>query len=165
MWCADEWKDYTLIDAAGGEKLEYWKNVLLRRPDPQAIWTERSAERLWNKTDATYRRSSSGGGHWEIFNKKMPERWTVSYKDLTFNIKPMGFKHTGLFPEQAVNWDWFSEIIKKAEKPVRILMLIFGGLNYKISAILHAIRHLFMKNIPEIWRYSQHFVPLQHQMN
>ena len=123
MWCADEWKDYILIDAAGGEKLEYWKNVLLRRPEPQAIWSGKADERLWNKTDATYRRSNKGGGHWEIFNKKMPERWTVSYKNLTFNIKPMGFKHTGLFPEQAVNWDWFSEIIKKAEKPVRVLNL------------------------------------------
>lgn len=123
MWCADEWKDYTLIDAAGGEKLEYWRNVLLRRPEPQAIWSEKSNERLWNKTDATYRRSSTGGGHWEIFNKKMPERWQVSYKNLTFNIKPMGFKHTGLFPEQAVNWDWFSELIKKAEKPVNVLNL------------------------------------------
>lgn len=123
MWCADEWKDYILIDAAGGEKLEYWKNILLRRPEPQAIWTEKSSERLWNKTDATYKRSNTGGGHWETYNKKMPMRWTVNYKNLTFNIKPMGFKHTGLFPEQAVNWDWFSELIKNAEKPVRVLNL------------------------------------------
>ena len=123
MWCADGWNDYILVDAAGGEKLEYWKNVLLRRPEPQAIWGGRSDERLWNKSDATYKRSSSGGGHWEIYNKKMPERWTVSYKNLTFNIKPMGFKHTGLFPEQAVNWDWFSELIKNAKKPVRVLNL------------------------------------------
>ena len=86
MWCADNWKDYILIDASGGEKLEYWKNILLRRPDPQAIWTQRENEKLWNKTDATYRRSASGGGHWDIFNKKMPERWTVGYNDLTFNI-------------------------------------------------------------------------------
>lgn len=123
MWCADNWKDYILIDAAGGEKLEYWKNILLRRPDPQAIWTERQEQGLWSKTDATYRRSSSGGGHWEIFNKRMPERWTVSYKNLTFNIKPMGFKHTGLFPEQAVNWDWFSELIREAKRPVKVLNL------------------------------------------
>ena len=123
MWCADEWKDYTLIDASGGEKLEYWRNILLRRPDPQAIWTERAEVQLWNKTDATYRRSSSGGGHWEIFNKRMPDRWTVSYKNLTFNIKPMGFKHTGLFPEQAVNWDWFSELIREAGRPIRVLNL------------------------------------------
>lgn len=123
MWCADEWKDYILIDAAGGEKLEYWKNILLRRPEPQAVWTEKSNTALWGKTDATYKRSNTGGGHWEIFNKKMPERWTVGYKNLTFNIKPMGFKHTGLFPEQAVNWDWFSELIKNAEKPVSVLNL------------------------------------------
>lgn len=123
MWCADEWKDYILIDAAGGEKLEYWKNILLRRPEPQAVWTEKSHTALWSKTDATYKRSNTGGGHWEVFNKKMPERWTVSYKNLVFNIKPMGFKHTGLFPEQAVNWDWFSELIKNAEKPVSVLNL------------------------------------------
>lgn len=123
MWCANEWKDYILIDAAGGEKLEYWKNILLRRPDPQAIWTKKERTGLWSKTDATYKRSSSGGGHWEIFNKKMPERWTVSYKDLTFNIKPMGFKHTGLFPEQAVNWDWFSRLIKEANRPIKVLNL------------------------------------------
>ena len=123
MWCADEWQDYILIDAANGEKLEYWKNVLLRRPEPQAVWTEKSSAALWNKTDATYKRSSTGGGHWEVFNKKIPDRWTVSYKNLTFNIKPMGFKHTGLFPEQAVNWDWFSGLIKNAQKPVKVLNL------------------------------------------
>ena len=123
MWYSEDWKDYILIDAAGGEKLEYWGNVLLRRPDPQAIWTEKSKTVLWTNTDATYHRSKSGGGSWEYFNKKMPQRWTVRYKNLTFNIKPMGFKHTGLFPEQAVNWDWFSEIIKNEKRPVRILNL------------------------------------------
>ncbi len=123
MWCADNWKDYILLDASGGEKLEYWGDVLLRRPEPQAIWTKRDSEKLWTKTDATYHRSSSGGGHWEFFNKKMPSQWTVRYKELTFNIKPMGFKHTGLFPEQAVNWDWFSELIKREERPVSVLNL------------------------------------------
>lgn len=123
MWYSDYWKDYKLIDAAGGEKLEYWGNVLLRRPDPQAIWTQKSKTPLWNKTDATYHRSNSGGGRWEFFNKRMPERWTVGYKNLTFNIKPMGFKHTGLFPEQAVNWDWFSELIKKENRPIKVLNL------------------------------------------
>lgn len=123
MWLADEWKDYNLIDSADGEKLEYWGKILLRRPDPQAIWTEKTEKDLWNKTDAWYHRSDKGGGNWQYFNKKMPERWTVGYKNLTFNIKPMGFKHTGLFPEQAVNWDWFSELIKKAQKPVRVLNL------------------------------------------
>lgn len=123
MWIADNWKDYRLIDASDGEKLEYWGNVLLRRPDPQAVWTEKSEHHLWNKTDAWYHRSNSGGGHWEYFNKRMPKSWTVNYRELTFNIKPMGFKHTGLFPEQAVNWDWFSDIIKNAKRPVRVLNL------------------------------------------
>ncbi len=122
MWIADNWKDYRLIDSASGEKLEYWGKHLLRRPDPQAVWSVKSEKTLWNKTDARYHRSSSGGGKWEFF-KKLPERWTIGYKDLTFNIKPMGFKHTGLFPEQAVNWDWFSELIKNAKKPVRVLNL------------------------------------------
>ncbi len=123
MWLADNWKDYNLIDSAGGEKLEYWGKILLRRPDPQAIWTEKSETDLWNKTDAWYHRSDKGGGSWQYFNKKMPERWTVNYKNLIFNIKPMGFKHTGLFPEQAVNWDWFSELIKSAGRPIRVLNL------------------------------------------
>ena len=123
MRLADNWKDYNLIDSAGGEKLEYWGDILLRRPDPQAIWTEKTEKKLWNKTDAWYHRSDKGGGSWQYFNKKMPERWTVIYKNLTFNIKPMGFKHTGLFPEQAVNWDWFSDLIKNAGRPIRVLNL------------------------------------------
>ena len=123
MWLADKWKDYNLIDSADGEKLEYWGDILLRRPDPQAIWTEKSEEKLWNKTDAWYHRSDKGGGNWQYFNKKMPGRWTVSYRELTFNIKPMGFKHTGLFPEQAVNWDWFSELIKNENREIRVLNL------------------------------------------
>ena len=123
MWLADKWADYRLIDSADGEKLEYWGNYLLRRPDPQAVWTYKSEEKLWDETDATYHRSKSGGGSWEFFNKKLPERWTVNYRNLTFNIKPMGFKHTGLFPEQAVNWDWFSDLIQKANRPVKVLNL------------------------------------------
>jgi 23S rRNA (cytosine1962-C5)-methyltransferase len=123
MWTSHEWRDYRLIDSAGSEKLEYWGDYLLRRPEPQAIWTNRCEKEFWRKADAKYHRSNSGGGHWEFFNKRIPERWQISYRNLTFNIKPMGFKHTGLFPEQAVNWDWFSELIKKREKPVRILNL------------------------------------------
>ena len=144
MWYSKDWKDYNLIDASGGEKLEYWGNILLRRPDPQAIWTERSGGMLWNKTDATYHRSTSGGGHWEFFNKKMPERWTVRYKNLTFNIKPMGFKHTGLFPEQAVNWDWFSEIIKNAQRPVKVLNLFAytGGATVAATAAGAEVCHV-----------------------
>lgn len=123
MWQTDGWKDYRLIDTSNGEKLEYWGDYLLRRPDPQAIWTGCENTPLWNKADAVYHRSKSGGGNWEFKNKKLPERWTVKYKELTFNIKPMGFKHTGLFPEQAVNWDWFSGLIKKANRPIRVLNL------------------------------------------
>lgn len=123
MWLSDGWSDYRLLDAAGGEKLEYWKNYLLRRPDPQAIWTEKAPTGLWSKTDATYHRSSAGGGKWQFFNKSLPERWTVGYKGLVFNIKPMGFKHTGLFPEQAANWDWFGALIKNAGRPIRVLNL------------------------------------------
>ncbi len=123
MWLSNSWEDYRLIDSGGGEKLEYWGNVLLRRPDPQAIWSEKDATPLWNKADAVYHRSKSGGGSWEIKNKNMLERWQIRYKDLVFNIKPMGFKHTGLFPEQAVNWDWFSDLIKKANRPIRVLNL------------------------------------------
>ena len=123
MYLADKWTDYRMIDSAGGEKLEYWGKYLLRRPDPQAVWSLRSEHTLWEKCDAHYHRSSSGGGKWQFINKKIPERWQVRYRDLTFNIKPMGFKHTGLFPEQAVNWDWFSELIKNAKRPIKVLNL------------------------------------------
>ena len=91
MWLADEWSDYRLIDSADGEKLEYWGKYLLRRPDPQAIWMEKSEDKLWKSTDAWYHRSNSGGGKWQFFNKKMPERWTISYKNLTFNLFDMKF--------------------------------------------------------------------------
>ncbi len=123
MWIADGWKDYRLLDSGGGEKIEYWGKQLLRRPDPQAIWTQKSESRLWEKPDAWYHRSKSGGGSWEIKNKQMPDRWEVRYNELVFNIKPMGFKHTGLFPEQAVNWDWFTRLIRNANRPIRVLNL------------------------------------------
>ncbi len=123
MWIADNWKDYRLLDSADGEKLEYWGDYLLTRPDPQAIWTEKTEKSLWKSPDAHYHRSNSGGGHWEFLNKSLPQSWSINYRQLTFNIKPMGFKHTGLFPEQAVNWDWFSELIKNANRPIRVLNL------------------------------------------
>ncbi|MBQ7573179.1 MAG: class I SAM-dependent methyltransferase [Clostridia bacterium] len=123
MFLADNWKDYILIDASDGEKLEYWGEYLLRRPDPLAAWSKRYEKSLWTKTDATYHRSNTGGGKWQFFNKNLPERWTINYGDLVFNIKPMGFKHTGLFPEQATNWDWFGNLIKKANRPIRVLNL------------------------------------------
>ena len=123
MFLADKWTDYRLIDSAGGEKLEYWGDYLLRRPDPQAVWTLRAEKKLWDKSDAHYHRSDKGGGHWEYLSGKLPERWTVNYRNLTFNIKPMGFKHTGLFPEQAVNWDWFSDLIRNSGREIRVLNL------------------------------------------
>lgn len=123
MFLADKWKEYSLIDSAGGEKLEYWGEYLLRRPDPQAVWNIKTEMEKWNKSDAWYHRSHSGGGKWQFINHKIPERWQIHYGDLTFNIKPMGFKHTGLFPEQAVNWDWFSELIKNADRPIKVLNL------------------------------------------
>lgn len=122
MLYSDEWKDYTLIDAAHGEKVEKWGDVVLRRPDPQAIWQEESDLSIWNKTDAFYHRSKSGGGNWEYF-KDIPEGWQISYKNLRFNVKPTGFKHTGLFPEQAVNWDFICNAIKTRKNKMNVLNL------------------------------------------
>lgn len=122
MNIAKNWKDYEIIDMANGEKLERWGNVILIRPDPQIIWKEKSFEEKWKKADARYNRSKTGGGGWQ-YNKKLPENWQIKYKNLTFNIKPMGFKHTGLFPEQAVNWDWMMDKIKNAKRPIKVLNL------------------------------------------
>ena len=122
MLYSDSWADYALLDAAHGEKIEKWGDYILRRPDPQAIWQEESDSHLWNNTDAFYHRSKSGGGSWEYF-KKLPEGWTINYKNLTFNVKPTGFKHTGLFPEQAVNWDFISDAIKSRKEKMNVLNL------------------------------------------
>ena len=122
MDIANKWKDYELLDMANGEKLERWKDVVLVRPDPQVIWKEKSFPEKWDKINARYVRSSSGGGHWE-YSKKMPQSWQVKYKNLSFNIKPMGFKHTGLFPEQAVNWDWLINKIQNANRHIKVLNL------------------------------------------
>ncbi|HHW00644.1 MAG TPA: SAM-dependent methyltransferase [Clostridiaceae bacterium] len=111
MLIADDWKDYELIDAGGGEKLERWGKYILRRPDPQAIWPIVGEDSRWRNMDAHYHRSKSGGGKWEYI-RSLPERWTIKYKDLSFYIEPTGFKHTGLFPEQAVNWNWIIDKIK-----------------------------------------------------
>lgn len=112
MWLSNGWTDYELIDCGGGEKLERWGKYILVRPDPQAIWNTPRTDPRWARPDGRYARSSSGGGHW--VRKEIPERWTVKYRDLTFNLKPMNFKHTGLFPEQAANWDFCGELIRKA---------------------------------------------------
>jgi 23S rRNA (cytosine1962-C5)-methyltransferase len=121
MWVADKWKDYTVIDTSDGEKLEMWGKYSLIRPDPQVIWKTEKRNKLWRDADASYKRSRSGGGAWS--ENRLPESWNISYGDLRFQIKPMGFKHTGLFPEQAANWDWFSELIKNACREVSVLNL------------------------------------------
>ena len=122
MEISKSWIDYEILDMANGEKLEKWGNITLIRPDPQIIWREKSNPSEWRKADARYVRSSSGGGQWN-YNRKMPKSWQVKYKDLFFNIKPMGFKHTGLFPEQAVNWDWMIDKIKNSKKEIKVLNL------------------------------------------
>lgn len=126
MQLADNWKDYELLDMADGMKLERWGEYIFSRPDPQVIWKEKTYPELWKKADAIYIRSTTGGGHWEYKNKLKPN-WKIKYRDLTFNIKPMGFKHTGLFPEQAGNWDYMSDKIKaakaKGKKEINVLNL------------------------------------------
>lgn len=121
MWIADGWKDYEVIDCSDGEKLERWGKYLLIRPDPQVIWSTPKTEKGWNNRNGHYHRSAKGGGEWEFFD--LPQQWSISYKELTFQLKPFSFKHTGLFPEQAANWDWFGEKIKQAGRPVKVLNL------------------------------------------
>ena len=121
MWIADGWKDYEVLDTSSGEKLERWDKQFLVRPDPQAIWETDHRHPAWKKANARYLRSQTGGGHWE--KKTLPESWKVHYKDLTFQVKPMNFKHTGLFPEQAVNWDFAMNKIRNAGRPIRVLNL------------------------------------------
>ena len=122
MNLANMWKDYKILDMADGQKLEKWGDVILSRPDPQIVWKNKSFPQKWKQINATYHRSKTGGGSWE-YNKKIPSSWQINYKNLTFNIKPMGFKHTGLFPEQAVNWDWMIEKISKENRPIKVLNL------------------------------------------
>ncbi len=121
MRLSNKWECYKIIDAGNGEKLENWNGIVLRRPDPQAIWPVESNP-LWNQLDGFYHRSSKGGGEWE-FRKKLPEYWTVHYKDLTFKVSPTNFKHTGLFPEQAINWDYMMEKIRRSNRPIKVLNL------------------------------------------
>ena len=122
MLLAKDWKDFELLDVSAGEKLERWGNFVLQRPDPQVIWPEKGDAKLWGKADAIYHRSEAGGGKWQ-FKNQLPERWTVMYKNLKFYVKTMGFKHTGLFPEQAVNWDFMMDKIKAAKRPINVLNL------------------------------------------
>lgn len=119
---AAHWADYECIDAGNGEKLERWKDVILRRPDPQVLWPSDTSNRLWKQPHAHYHRSKSGGGSWE-FKKPLKDSWTIAYRHLRFKVSPTGFKHTGLFPEQAANWDFMMEQIKNANREIRVLNL------------------------------------------
>ena len=134
MKISNEWKDYECISAGNGEKLERWGNIILRRPDPQAMWPIEN-NKLWDNTDAFYHRSNKGGGYWD-FNKTLPEFWTISYKNLKFKVSPTNFKHTGLFPEQAANWDFSMSKIKNANRPIKVLNLFAytGGATMAASA-------------------------------
>ncbi len=123
MFLTGTWKDYEVLDTGDGEKLERWGSVILRRPDPQTIWPA-AEPNIWEQAEAVYHRSARGGGEWE-FRRRLPDRWTLTYRDLTFYVRPTGFKHTGLFPEQAANWDWMREKIEKSGRTVKVLNL-FG---------------------------------------
>ena len=144
MYLADQWKDFAVLDAGGGNKLERWGDVTLLRPDPQAVWPMENASR---KVDAHYIRSSTGGGHWE-YARKLPESWVIRYGDLSFIVRPTGFKHTGLFPEQAVNWDWMRGVVKRAgfpkDRPFRALNLFSytGGATCALAAAGAEVVHV-----------------------
>lgn len=142
MFYTENWKDYELLDTSDGERLERWGKYILVRPDPQIIWHGAASHPLWKKSDAVYRRSSAGGGAWK--QNRLPEQWKIGYGDLTFLIKPMGFKHTGLFPEQAANWDWFSEKIRKAGRPIKVLNLFAytGGATVAAAKAGAAVVHV-----------------------
>lgn len=151
MWIADNWKDYEVLDTSGGEKLERWGEYILVRPDPQVIWNTGHDNAGWKKKNGHYHRSTKGGGEWEFFN--LPNEWTINYSlkgmgDLTFHLKPFSFKHTGLFPEQAANWDWFSEIINRADRPkdrpakVLNLFAYTGGATVSAAAAGAAVTHV-----------------------
>ena len=145
MWICDKWEDYKVLDLSGGEKLEEWNGYRLVRPDPQVIWNDKLLPKEWKMADAHYHRKNTGGGSWEVKNK-LPDKWTVSFKplNLKFYIKPMGFKHTGLFPEQAVNWSWFYELIKNANRPIKVLNLFAytGGATVAAAAAGASVAHV-----------------------
>lgn len=142
MFITHKWQDYEVIDAGDGYKLERWKDIILQRPDPQAIWAKADPE-LWKNCDAVYERSNSGGGSW-TFNKKLPERWTVSYNDIQFFVRPTGFKHTGLFPEQAANWDFMIDEVKNSKNKPKILNLFAytGGASVALAKAGAHVTHV-----------------------
>lgn len=159
MWIADHWKDYEVLDTSGGEKLERWGNYILVRPDPQVIWSTPHDHKGWKQKNGHYHRSAKGGGEWEFFH--LPDEWTICYdlgglspekaaaegiagNRLTFHLKPFSFKHTGLFPEQAANWDWFSALIRNAGRPIKVLNLFAytGGATLAAAAAGAQVTHV-----------------------
>lgn len=142
MWIADGWNDYEVLDTSAGEKLERWGDYILVRPDPQVIWNTPHTAPEWKQKNGHYHRSSKGGGQWEFFD--LPEQWEISYGELTFHLKPFSFKHTGLFPEQAVNWDWAGKLIREASRPVRVLNLFAytGGATVACAKAGAAVAHV-----------------------
>lgn len=142
MWIAKDWKDYEVIDCSGGEKLERWGDYILLRPDPQVIWDTKKEDRRWRRLNAHYHRSKKGGGEWEFFD--LPKEWNIKYKGATFHLQPFSFKHTGLFPEQAVNWDWFGDKIRKANRPIKVLNLFAytGGATISAALAGAAVTHV-----------------------
>lgn len=143
MFVANDWQDYELIDAGGGERLERWGHVILRRPDPQIIWPLQDENELWRSAVGRYHRSSAGGGRWE-YKSKLPDRWSIGYRDLKFYIRPTNFKHTGLFPEQAANWAWMMDKIRSAGRPVKVLNLFAytGGASVAAAAAGAEVCHV-----------------------
>ena len=142
MWIADNWKDYEVLDCSRGEKLERWGKYLLVRPDPQVIWDTPRKNPGWKHMDGHYHRSKKGGGEWEFFH--LPQQWQIHYRELTFNLKPFSFKHTGLFPEQAANWDWAQEQIRSAGRPINVLNLFAytGGATVACAAAGASVCHV-----------------------
>ena len=140
MRAANNWKDYELLDCSEGERLERWGDIILIRPDPQILWSTPKTHPLWKQAHARYHRSRTGGGQWETY-KKIPDVWEIGYGDLRFRLKPMGFKNTGLFPEQAVNWDWMATAIREADRPIRVLNL-FGYTGAATLACVAAGAHV-----------------------
>ncbi len=140
---ADGWKDFELLDATGGNRLERWGKTILVRPDPQVIWKNEKKSPLWNRADAVYHRSSAGGGKWQYF-RTLPQKWTIGYEDLTLVVSPTGFKHTGVFPEQAVNWSWYRRVIGEAGRPIRVLNLFgyTGGATLACAAAGASVCHV-----------------------
>lgn len=138
MWIANQWNDYEVLDTSNGEKLERWGDYYLVRPDPQVLWDTPHTNLKWKNKNGHYHRSAKGGGEWEFFN--LPNEWSIQYKDLTFHLKPFSFKHTGLFPEQATNWDWFSSIIEAANKKENKQLKVLNLFAYTGGATLAAAK-------------------------